>query len=348
MALAMAKKAVVENTAGATGQQYDFLQIATRGDLVKRETVEFIKNLAKKQNAPALAQLASRISSAIRLSGGADVFAKIKGMIGDMIEKLEQEAAEAAELKEWCDKEIAESTAKRDDAKALFDKLSTKLDTATAESAKLKEEVATLQKELADLAKSQSEATRIRGEEKAAFDKNHPEMEQGLKGVKLALKILNEYYAKAGKAHGSSDGAGGGIVGMLEVIESDFTKTITEMVAAEQMAADTYEKEEKEAAVAKTTKEQDVKYKTKEFTGLDKTIGELTSERSGVEDELNAVNDYLASLDKKCTYKVESYAERKARREAEINGLKEALTVLESETAFVQTRRSHFLIRKHA
>jgi chromosome segregation ATPase len=349
-ALAMAKKAVVENTAGATEQQYSFLQISTRGDLVKTETVQFIKNLAKKQNAPALAQLASRIASAMKLNTGADVFAKIKGMIGDMIEKLEQEAAEAAELKEWCDKEIAESTAKRDDEKALFDKLSSKLDTASAESAKLKEEVATLQKELADLAKSQADATRIRGEEKAAFDKNHPEMEQGLKGIKIALKILNEYYAKADKAHSSSDGAGGGIVGMLEVIESDFTKTITEMVAAEQTAADTFEKDAKEAAVAKTAKEQDVKYKTKAFTGLDKKVGELTSERSGVEDELTAVNEYLESLDKKCTYKVESYAERKARRQAEIDGLKEALEVLENETAFVQTRARHALrgVHKHA
>merc|ERR1711865_531972 len=115
------------------------------------------------------------------------------------------------------------------------------------------------------------------------------------------------------------------------------------------MAADTYEQEGKEAAVAKTTKEQDVKYKTKAFTGLDKKVGDLTSERSGVEDELNAVNEYLESLDKKCTYKVESYAERKSRREAEINGLKEALDVLESETALVQTRARHTLrgVRKH-
>jgi len=349
-ALAMAKKAVVENTAGATGQQYGFLQISSSADLAKTEAVQFIKNLAKKQKSPALAQLASRISSAMKLNSGADVFEKIKGMIGDMIEKLEQEAAEAAELKEWCDKEISESTAKRDEEKALFDKLTTKLDTASADSAKLKEEVATLQKELADLAKSQSEMDRIRGEEKAAFETNHPEMEQGLKGIKIALKILNEYYAKAGKAHGSSDGAGGGIVGMLEVIESDFTKTITEMVSAEQMAADTYETETKENAVAKTTKEQDVKYKTKAFTDLDKKIGELTTERSGVEDELTAVNEYLASLDKKCTYKVESYAERKARRQAEIDGLKQALEVLENETAFVQTRSRHALrgVSKHA
>jgi len=346
-ALAMAKKAVVENTAGATDQQYSFLQIASSSDLRKTETVQFIKNLAKTQKSPVLAQLASRIASAMKLNSGEDVFAKIKGMVGDMIEKLEQEAAEAAELKQWCDKEIAESTAKKDEEKALFDKLSSKLDTATAESEKLKEEVATLQRELADLAKSQSEMDRIRSEEKAAFDANHPEMEQGLKGIKIALKILNEYYAKAGKSHGSSDGAGGGIVGMLEVIESDFTKSITEMVAAEQMAADTEEKTTKENAVEKTTKEQDVKYKTKAFTGLDKKIGELTTERSGVEDELSAVNEYLESLDKKCTYKVESYAERKARRQAEIDGLKEALEVLENETAFVQTSLSTKFMRKH-
>merc|ERR1719360_124201 len=59
-------------------------------------------------------------------------------------------------------------------------------------------------------------------------------MEQGLKGVKLALKILNEYYAKEGKAHGAAEGAGSGIIGMLEVIESDFTKGLTEMIAAER------------------------------------------------------------------------------------------------------------------
>merc|ERR1719375_3042667 len=215
-ALAMAKKAVVENTAGATEQQYSFLQIATSADLAKTETVQFIKNLAKKTNTPALAQLASRISSAMKLNHGADVFAKIKGMISDMIEKLEQEQAEAAELKQWCDKEIAESTAKKEEADALFEKLSTKFNKATSRSKQLKEEVATLQKELAELASTQAEMDKIRADEKAVYEKNKPEMEQGLKGVKLALKILNDYYAKADK--GSASGAGGGIIGMLEVI----------------------------------------------------------------------------------------------------------------------------------
>jgi chromosome segregation ATPase len=351
-ALAMAKKAVVENTSGAASQTYDFLQtmISSSSDLRKVEAMTLIKNLAKQTKTPALAQLAARINSVIRLNHGADVFAKIKGMIEDMIEKIEQEMAEAAELKEWCDKEYAETNAKKDDATAEFEKLTTKLDSATAQSKKLKEEVATLQKELAALAKTQSEMDRIRSEEKAAYEQNKPELEAGLKGVKLALKILNDYYAKAGKAHSSSDGAGSGIIGMLEVIESDFTKGLTEMVAAEEMAADTYEKETKENAIEKTTKEQDVKYKTQEFTGLDKKIAQLTTDKDGVSEELDALNEYLKGLDKKCIYKVESYAERKARREAEIQGLKEALDTLENETAFIQKSSRHALrgVKKHA
>jgi len=103
-ALAMAKKAVVDNTAGSTSQTYSFLQrsqITSQADLARFEAVRYIKDLSRKQNAPALSQLASRMASVIRLNAGNrdDVFAKIKGMVTDMIAKLEQEAAEAADLK---------------------------------------------------------------------------------------------------------------------------------------------------------------------------------------------------------------------------------------------------------
>ena len=81
------------------GQTYSFMQISTSLDLRQTEAVQFIKDLSKKQNAPALAQLASRIASAMKLSHGDDVFAKIKGMVSDMIENFEQEAAESAELR---------------------------------------------------------------------------------------------------------------------------------------------------------------------------------------------------------------------------------------------------------
>ena len=56
--------------------------------------------------------------------------------------------------------------------------------------------------------------------------------------MKFALKLLNDYYAKADKAHSFADAAGSGIIGMLEVIESNFTKGISEMVAAVTASGD--------------------------------------------------------------------------------------------------------------
>merc|ERR1719335_1849010 len=85
----------------------------------------------------------------------------------------------------------------------------------------------------------------------------------------------------------------------------------------------------KENAITKTTKEQDVKYKTKEAGELDKKVAEATADRDGLNTELDAVLDYWEKLQEQCIAKVEPYEERKRRREAEIVGLKEALSILE-------------------
>merc|ERR1719352_662390 len=215
----------------------------------------------------------------------------------------------------------------------------------TARAAKLKEQVATLQQELSELAKAQAEMDKLRAEEKAVFDTNSAEMEKGIKGVKLALKVLNEYYAKD-KAHASADGAGSGIIGLLEVCESDFTKGLAEMTATEQTAASEYDRQSKENEITKATKDQDVKYKTKEAKGLDKAVTEATADKAGVQEELDAVNEYYSGIKARCIAKAETYAERVKRREAEIAGLKEALTILEGEAVLLQrTSKKHTLRR---
>merc|ERR1712217_245971 len=219
---------------------------------------------------------------------------------------------------------------KKADKTAEIEKLTTAIDKASARSAQLKEEVARLQKELADLAASQAEMDKLRSQENSDFNKNKDDMEQGLAGVKLALKVLREYYAKD-KAHAAAEGAGQGIIGLLEVIESDFTKTLAELISTEESAAAAYDKQTKENAVLKAAKDQDVKYQTKESADLDKSVSEATADRAGVQTELDAVNEYLDSLHKQCDEQVEPYAERKRRREAEIAGLKEALTILEGQ-----------------
>merc|ERR1712232_510396 len=134
-------------------------------------------------------------------------------------------------------------------------------------------------------------------------------------------------------------GAGQSIIGILEVCESDFSDNLAKEEMAESDAASEYEKVTQENKVSKTMKDQDVKYKTQEFKSLDKEISELSGDKGTASTELAAVNEYYGKLKDRCVAKPESYADRKARREAEIAGLKEALDVLENETAFVQRKR---------
>merc|ERR1719503_311899 len=258
-----------------------------------------------------------------------------------------KETAEDATQKAFCDKEMKETKAKKDDKTAEVEKLSTKKEQKEAQSTKLKEEVATLQKELAEIASTQSEMDSLRGKEKATYEETKPELEKAVTGIQLALKTLKDYYAKAA-THGASAGAGDGIISLLEVAEADFSKNLSEVVAEEQMAAGTYEAQTKENGFTKLTKEQDVKYKTKEAASLDKSLSDGQADLASVQDELDAVNSAWSSLKSQCIAKPESYEDRKARREAEINGLKEALEILESESALVQVSSKHLRgVRKH-
>merc|ERR1719512_695184 len=144
-----------------------------------------------------------------------DSFAKVKGLISDMIARLEQEAGADATKKAFCDKELAESSEKKSDKSDEIAKLSTKIEQLSATSAQLKEQVSALQSELSKLAKSQAEVDQLRQGENAAFAASKAELEKGIAGIKAALQILNEYYATDGKAHAAAEGAAGGIISLL-------------------------------------------------------------------------------------------------------------------------------------
>merc|ERR1712113_1059338 len=185
----------------------------------------------------------------------------------------------------------------------------------------------------------------LRREEKAAFTDSKAELEKGLTGIKMAIKILNDYYGGGDKAHDAAAGTGSSIISLLEVCEADFSKNLAQITSDEDLAASQHEQATKDNEIERNAKEQDVKYKNKESNDLDKTSGELSADRSNVQAELDAVLDYLSRIESECIEKAETYANRAGRREAEIAGLKEALQILESETALVQQRTNRHALR---
>merc|ERR1719240_1421507 len=131
------------------------------------ESIEFVKKLSQKYHSAALAQLASRIGAVVRFgaSNGDDVFGKVKGLISDLIAKLEKEGAAEATEKAYCDEQMAKTEAKKSELDDDISKFTTKIDQASAKSAELKEQVNALTSELAALAKEQAEMDKIRQEQ---------------------------------------------------------------------------------------------------------------------------------------------------------------------------------------
>merc|ERR1719247_2454245 len=178
-------------------------------------------------------------------------------MIQEMIEKLVKEAEEEAGHKAFCDKEMAETEAKKADKEEEVEDLNTKIDRAAAKIAKLKETIALLEEELGKIAAEQKSADETRAAEKEAWGAAKTDFEQGLEGVQMALEVLRDYYAEKDDAallQGAqsdlgdamslaqkSTGAASGIIGMLEVAESDFSKMLAEGQAAEDLAQSEYE-----------------------------------------------------------------------------------------------------------
>jgi chromosome segregation ATPase len=363
-ALATAKKVLGETTSGAVSQSYSFIQassktssrLQTRADLANAEVVGLVKKLAKEHHSAALAQLASRIGAVIRFgaSAGENPFGKVKSLITDMIAKLEADAKSEATEKAYCDEELAKTEAKKSELDAEITKLTSKIDINSAKSAGLKQDVKDLQAELAQLAKEQAEMDSIRAEEKSAYDAAKTDLELGVSGVQKALGVLRDYYqgsafvqssAKfealmqqpaAPQQHSKAAGAGGSIIDILEVVEADFSKNLAAVEAEEADAVSVYEKTTQENKLSTTMKSQDAKYKTKEFKALDKSISDLSGDKATSGNELSAVLEYYGKIKERCIAKPDTYAERKARREAEVQGLKEALSILENETAFMQ------------
>lgn len=346
-ALRDAKKIITEATGAASGRQYkSFLQasVTTKKSTDIYDNIEkSIKELGRKFGEGSFVQLAGQIRATVSMND--DPFAKVKGLVQDMIQKLVTQAQEEASHKAFCDKETSENEAKRDKLQAEENKLSTRIEKAQAGIATLKQQIADLNKALAEIAKSQKQMDEMRAKEHEEFVKAEADFQQGLTGVRNVLKVLREYYQKDGASllqapatstHSASSDSGNSIISILEVAESDFARSLAEAQAAEDDAVEIYEKTTNENQVSTATKKTSVEGKTQESARLDQLVSDANSDRDGVQEQLSAVLEYLEKLRPQCTTQPESYEERKARREHEIEGLKTALDILENETAFIQ------------
>merc|ERR1719409_1673814 len=98
-----------------------------------------------------------------------DPFAKVKGLIEDMVTKLLNEANEDADHKNFCDEELAKSNKAKEEKMMGMDKFQARMDKAATSRAELEESIRQLQSEIKAMDSAQAEATKLRAEENQAY-----------------------------------------------------------------------------------------------------------------------------------------------------------------------------------
>jgi len=126
-------------------------------------------------------------------------------------------------------------------------------------------------------------------------------------------------------------GGEGGILGMLEVILSDFQRLETETSEVEMTNQKQYDQFMSDSSEDKAVKSQQIKHKNNHRTKLDSDAAQARNDLKSTQEELSAAMEYYEKLKPSCVDAGVSYEERVARRKEEIESLQEAMKILSGE-----------------
>jgi len=312
---------------------------------VRERLITLLKSRSSELGSTTLSMLASRVAG--------DPFVKIKKLIQELVERLLQEAADEANHKGWCDKETGKAKQQRASKAANVKALNQEMSDNEAKRDKLTEDISILGQELTELQDSLAKLTKERQEESAENTATVSEAEEGKAAVEQAIDVLTKFYKTAAKAaafvelktthkgvdddmpdtgfkgsNKGSQGAASGILGMLEVIQSDFERTMVETEKDEKSAMKNFMEFETTSKVSIGTKTVGKTTKEQELTETNDALLEQKDNLIAEQDLMEKAIQELQELQPACVQTAMSYEERVAKREHEIESLKEGLCVL--------------------
>jgi len=311
--------------------------------------ISMLKSQGFKLHSSMLSSLATKIEG--------DPFAKIKKLIQELIERLLTEAGNEANQKGWCDKSISDASQKRDHSARDIKELNGEMAKLEAKRDRLTEELDVLDKEMKELKKEQSDADKLRKEEKDENEATVKEAKAGLEAVTEAITILDHFYKaankeevdlklaqiakgpkddapdsgfKTGEAYKGGQGEAGGVIGMMEVIKSDFVRTIKETEKEEAQAEDDHMAFTTKTQSSLAEKDQATTEKTSQNDDAKQKLSDAEDDMKDKTDILIGAVKELMELHDTCIDTGMSYEEREAAREDELSALKKALCILDA------------------
>jgi len=292
------------------------------------------------------AKLQSQQLSALALRVLADPIDKVKELIQGMVARMEEEAASEATKVQWCKEELGANEAERSEKSDEVESLEAQAEKLSASIAKLGEDIVSLKAQLKDSSTAMAEATDLRTKEKKENTVAIEDAKAAQLAVAEALTVLQEFYAKAGEATALVQGSekqpspfgatpyqgmgseSGGVIGMIEVIQGDFARLEAETSSAENAAAKEYDSFMEDSKLDVAAKEKDVAHTSSRKEAEAQKLSTVKADQAAAQEGLEAATKVFEKLKPQCADSGASYQERKAKRDAEIQSLEQALDAL--------------------
>merc|ERR1719362_2706735 len=178
------------NLSQMLGQKLSLLQTSGSKKRVamRRAVAHLLQKRAQTLGSKALSSLAAQVA--------ASPFAKVIGMIEDLITKLKEEANAEAQHKQWCDEELKANKLKRNKKTTKVEELTAAIEELTGKIKETGSTISRLIAEQAELAKAVSEATAQREKEKEKNLDTIADAKAGKAAVEAALTVLRDFYSK--------------------------------------------------------------------------------------------------------------------------------------------------------
>jgi len=312
-------------------------------DVRKEKVLGLLREQGKRLGSTVLVSLAMKVQ--------ADPFVKVKKLIQELIERLIAESTAEATKKGFCDVELSKAEKNRNHRWQDVQRLSAELASLEAKKDALDQELSELSEQLTELNTALEEATTLRGESKEENLQTLKDAKEGLEAVKEALLVLKVFYKQSAKAKvflqaspvdeddpGAASGAYKGkqqqsnaVIGLLEVIVSDFERTIKNTGASEEQEAAEFVEFDRTSKADIGGKETKTELDQEDLETTETKLAEKMKDMQTNMDLVDKALEELEELKPVCIDTGMSYEERVEKREEEIQALHNALCILDTD-----------------
>jgi len=293
------------------------------------------------------------------------------------LKTLEHEAEQDEEIYDkmacWCETNDREKTKSIADAEKRLEHLTTEIEEATANSARLGTEIKNLEKEVAENQAALDKATSIRTKELAEFNAEEKDLLQSISALKSAVIVLSKHnsFLQMPKSHvngvatalqqamekhavllngvltASQQRAAsafvqakqnyapqsGEIFGILKQMKETFEQNLASSQKEEAASQKAYEELKSAKEEQIAAGQEQIDEKTQEFADTNEKNAQAKEDTKDTSASLAADQEFLAMLKEKCSMTDSEWEERQKTRQLEMEACSKALAVLSGDDA---------------